>query len=78
MKKIPEVKIKYAMELVKRGKSYRKAAKAVKVHAATIERYAKKLGIISPHAEAIALKNLEVIEKEAVPSLFERIKKIFG
>jgi len=79
MEKISEIKIKHAMELIKQGKSYRQTAKAVKVHVATIERYAKKLGIRSPHAEAIA-RNLEVVQTYAGSklSLWQRIKKIFG
>ena len=76
MEKTPEIKIKQAMQLVKEGKSYRQAARAIKVHNCTIERYAKKLGIRSPHAEAIALrKNLEIIKKEAKPSLWQRFLK---
>lgn len=78
--KISEIKLKHAMELVKQGKSYRKAAKAVKVHNSTIERYAKKMGIRSPRAEALALKrNMKVIMKEAKLSLWQRVlKAIFG
>lgn len=79
MERVSEIKIRHAMELVKQGRSYREAAKAIKVHVATIERYAHKLGVRSPMAEALALKkNLEIIKEEAKPSLWERIKKIFG
>jgi len=80
MEKTSEIKLKHAMALVKAGHSYSKAAKAIKVHRDTIERYAKKMGIRSPRAEALALKrNMKIIVKEAKLSLWQRVlMKIFG
>lgn len=71
--------IEEALHLVKLKMSYREAARKVGLHHTTVERWAKREGIKSPHARKLITKKVfGVTEIKPEPSLWQRIKRLFN